>query len=84
MPALTGLVPKVWRSWWSVTCSGLPARSRSPAASIVVCSPTRSRFDVAGGAFQHSEGEAHVFSITPVKAYAYERDEPGGATRYRF
>lgn len=41
-------------------------------------------FDVAGGAFQHSEGEAHVFSITPVKAYAYERDEPGGATRYRF
>ncbi len=33
-------------------------------------------FDVAGGAFQHSEGEAHVFSITPVKAYAYERDEP--------
>ncbi len=41
-------------------------------------------FDVAGGAFQHSEGEAHVFSITPVKAYAYDRDEPGGATRYRF
>ncbi len=41
-------------------------------------------FDVAGGAFQHSEGEAPVFSITPVKADAYERDEPGGATRYRF
>lgn len=41
-------------------------------------------FDVANRAFQHDAGEAHVFAITPNKAYAYDRDEPGGATRYRF
>ena len=41
-------------------------------------------FDVADGAFHHDAGEAHVFAIAPTKAYAYDRDEPGGATRYRF
>ncbi len=41
-------------------------------------------FDVADGAFRHDAGEAHVFAVTPVKAYAYDRDAPGGATRYRF
>jgi general stress protein 26 len=41
-------------------------------------------FDVANGAFHHDAGDAHVFAITPTKAYAYDRDEPGGATRYRF
>jgi hypothetical protein len=25
-----------------------------------------------------------VFAIVPTKAYSYSRDEPGGATRYRF
>ena len=41
-------------------------------------------FDVADGAFHHEAGAAHVFTIVPDKAYAYDRDEPGGATRYRF
>jgi nitroimidazol reductase NimA-like FMN-containing flavoprotein (pyridoxamine 5'-phosphate oxidase superfamily) len=41
-------------------------------------------FDVEGGAFHHEGGEAHVFAVAPRKAYAYDRDEPGGATRYRF
>jgi nitroimidazol reductase NimA-like FMN-containing flavoprotein (pyridoxamine 5'-phosphate oxidase superfamily) len=41
-------------------------------------------FDVADGAFHHEAGEAHVFAVAPVKAYAYDRDEPGSATRYRF
>lgn len=41
-------------------------------------------FDVSGGAFHHDAGEAHVFAVAPVKAYAYDRDTPGGATRYRF
>jgi nitroimidazol reductase NimA-like FMN-containing flavoprotein (pyridoxamine 5'-phosphate oxidase superfamily) len=42
------------------------------------------RFEVADGSFRHSAGEAHVFAVAPVKVYAYDRDEPGGATRYRF
>jgi nitroimidazol reductase NimA-like FMN-containing flavoprotein (pyridoxamine 5'-phosphate oxidase superfamily) len=42
------------------------------------------RFDVADGSFHHSEGEAHVFAVAPAKVFAYDRDEPGGATRYRF
>ena len=41
-------------------------------------------FDVADGAFRHEGGSAHVFQIAPAKVYAYDRDEPGGATRYRF
>ncbi len=41
-------------------------------------------FDVADGAFHHEAGEAHVFAVAPTKVYAYDRDEPGGATRYRF
>jgi general stress protein 26 len=41
-------------------------------------------FDVADGAFHHGAGEAYVFAVAPIKAYAYDRDEPGGATRYRF
>jgi general stress protein 26 len=41
-------------------------------------------FDVADGAFRHASGDAHVFAVTPVKVYAYDRDTPGGATRYRF
>ena len=41
-------------------------------------------FDVADGAFRHDAGPALVFAVTPVKVYAYDRDEPGGATRYRF
>ena len=41
-------------------------------------------FDVADGAFHHEAGEAHVFAVAPAKVYAYDRDEPGGATRYRF
>ena len=41
-------------------------------------------FDVADGAFRHDAGTANVFTVVPAKAYAYDRDEPGGATRYRF
>jgi general stress protein 26 len=41
-------------------------------------------FDVADGAFRHDAGTADVFTVVPAKAYAYDRDEPGGATRYRF
>jgi general stress protein 26 len=41
-------------------------------------------FDVADGAFRHEAGIAHVYAIAPTKVYAYDRDEPGGATRYRF
>ena len=41
-------------------------------------------FDVADGKFRHDAGEALVFAVAPVKAYAYDRDDPGGATRYRF
>jgi predicted pyridoxine 5'-phosphate oxidase superfamily flavin-nucleotide-binding protein len=41
-------------------------------------------FDVGGGVFRHDAGEAYVFAVDPVKAYAYDRDEPGGATRFRF
>jgi general stress protein 26 len=41
-------------------------------------------FEVADGAFVHGPGQADVFAVAPVKAYAYDRDEPGGATRYRF
>lgn len=41
-------------------------------------------FDVADAAFRHEAGRANVFAIRPRKAYAYDRDEPGGATRYRF
>ena len=41
-------------------------------------------FDVADGAFRHEGGTAHVFAVAPVKAFAYDRDDPGGATRYRF
>ena len=41
-------------------------------------------FDVAGGTFRHDAGEALVYRIAPAKAFAYDRDEPGGATRYRF
>jgi len=40
-------------------------------------------FDVADGAFSHDAGEALVFRITPNKIWAYDRDDPGGATRYR-
>jgi general stress protein 26 len=41
-------------------------------------------FDVADGVFRHEAGTADVFTVVPAKAYAYDRDEPGGATRYRF
>ena len=41
-------------------------------------------FDVADGAFRHEAGIAHVYAVAPAKVYAYDRDEPGGATRYRF
>jgi nitroimidazol reductase NimA-like FMN-containing flavoprotein (pyridoxamine 5'-phosphate oxidase superfamily) len=41
-------------------------------------------FDVADGAFSHHAGKAHVFAVAPVKVYAYDRAEPGGATRYKF
>ena len=41
-------------------------------------------FDVADGAFRHDAGTADVYAVVPAKAYAYDRDEPGGATRYRF
>ena len=41
-------------------------------------------FDVADGKFRHDAGEALVFAVAPSKAYAYDRDDPGGATRYRF
>ncbi len=41
-------------------------------------------FDVADGAFHHGAGTADVFALAPVKAYAYDRDGGGSATRYRF
>jgi nitroimidazol reductase NimA-like FMN-containing flavoprotein (pyridoxamine 5'-phosphate oxidase superfamily) len=41
-------------------------------------------FGVADGAFRHDADEALVFAVAPSKAYAYDRDEPGGATRFRF
>jgi len=40
-------------------------------------------FDVADGAFSHDAGKALVFRVVPSKVWAYDRDEPGGATRYR-
>jgi general stress protein 26 len=42
------------------------------------------RFDVVDGAFAHEGGRALVFAVAPTKVYAYDRDEPGAATRYRF
>jgi len=41
-------------------------------------------FDVADGAFSHEAGRALVFRVAPAKIYVYDRDEPSGATRYRF
>jgi hypothetical protein len=41
-------------------------------------------FRAGDGEFTFPEGVAHVFEVAPVKAFAYERAEPGGATRYRF
>jgi general stress protein 26 len=41
-------------------------------------------FDVADEAFRHEGGTAHVFTVAAHKAFAYDRDDPGGATRYRF
>ncbi len=41
-------------------------------------------FQAGDGAFSMPEGVAHVFEVAPVKAFAYERSETGGATRYRF
>jgi nitroimidazol reductase NimA-like FMN-containing flavoprotein (pyridoxamine 5'-phosphate oxidase superfamily) len=41
-------------------------------------------FRVGDGTFTSPEGVAYVFEVAPVKAFAYERTEPGGATRYRF
>jgi len=41
-------------------------------------------FRAGDGKFTFPEGVAYVFEVSPVKAFAYERAEPGGATRYRF
>ena len=41
-------------------------------------------FRSGDGEFTHTEGSADVFEVAPVKAFAYDRSEPGGATRYRF
>jgi general stress protein 26 len=41
-------------------------------------------FDVVDGAFRHQGGTAYVFAVAPAKVYAYDRDDAGGATRYRF
>ena len=40
-------------------------------------------FDVADGAFSHSEGRAEVFRVEPTRAYAFGKD-PYSHTRYRF
>jgi nitroimidazol reductase NimA-like FMN-containing flavoprotein (pyridoxamine 5'-phosphate oxidase superfamily) len=42
-------------------------------------------FSVRDNAFFHDEGGvAYVFEVAPIKAFSYQRGEPGGATRYRF
>lgn len=41
-------------------------------------------FDVADGAFAHEAGPALVFTVAPTKVWAYDRNDPGSATRYRF
>ena len=41
-------------------------------------------FDVENGAFGHEGGTALVFRVAPRKVFAYEKDAPGAATRYRF
>jgi hypothetical protein len=41
-------------------------------------------FRVGDGDFTHTVGSADVFEVAPVKVFAYDRSEPGGATRYRF
>lgn len=43
------------------------------------------RFEVRDGAFGHpGGGEAAVFTVRPVKAYAHAKGEPFGATTYKF
>jgi hypothetical protein len=42
------------------------------------------RFRAEDGRFTFPGGDAYVFEVALVKAFAYERAEPGGATRYRF
>jgi hypothetical protein len=41
-------------------------------------------FQAGNEGFSMPEGIAHVFEVAPLKAFAYERSETGGATRYRF
>jgi len=40
-------------------------------------------FDVAGGAFQHGSGTAHVFEVAPGTAYGFAKG-PYGHTRWDF
>jgi general stress protein 26 len=40
-------------------------------------------FDVRDGAFRHEQGEAWVFAVAPVTAYAFAKD-PYSHTRWRF
>jgi general stress protein 26 len=43
------------------------------------------QFEVGDGAFRHSSGgPAFVFRVAPVKAYAYAKGQPFGATTYKF
>jgi uncharacterized pyridoxamine 5'-phosphate oxidase family protein len=41
-------------------------------------------FDVADGSFRHEGGEAWVFEVAPVRAFAFAKGEPFGQTSYRF
>lgn len=36
------------------------------------------------GGLRHAHGTAFAFAVAPTKAYVYDRDDPGDATRYRF
>jgi general stress protein 26 len=44
------------------------------------------QYEVGGGRFRHprGDGEALVFSVTPVRAFAHAKGEPFGATTHRF
>jgi general stress protein 26 len=46
----------------------------------------RWQYTARGGCFHHpgGEGEAQVFSVTPVKVFAHAKGDPFGATTHRF
>jgi hypothetical protein len=58
-------------------------RLREVAAAFEAKYGDEWHFDVAGGAFHHGPGEAHVFEVRPVTAYGFGK-APYSHTRWRF